>query len=83
MHKAKGGRKPSFSWIPAPDGQTRPAMEVFNHCISIQKFYRMVEQMGGEQVRATYSEEVEALKELATENGIKVLQPQWFAQLFR
>jgi len=43
----------------------------------------MVEQMDREQVLATYADEVEALKELAIENGVKVLGPQWFAQLFR
>jgi len=83
MHKAKRGRRPSFSWVPAPNGQARPARELFDHCISIQKFYRMVEQMDREQVLATYADEVEALKELAIENGVKVLGPQWFAQLFR
>ncbi|OGM99001.1 MAG: hypothetical protein A2915_03510 [Candidatus Yanofskybacteria bacterium RIFCSPLOWO2_01_FULL_41_34] len=81
MYKPKGGRKPTFSWVPAPDGQVRPALELFNYCASIQKFFRKVERMNGGEVLTPYVDELAALRELARENGIRVLGPQWFASL--
>lgn len=81
MYKAKSGPKPTFRWVPAPDGQTKSALGLFDHCMSIQSFYRMVERMDSQQVLAAYADEVEVLRELMTENGIKVAGPQWFARL--
>ena len=75
--------KTLFSWVPPPDGRQRPARELLDYCIGIQRFFFIVKEMSAEQVRATYAVEVEALKEVVTENGIQVLGPQWFAQLFR
>ena len=75
--------KPLFNWVPPPDGRQRPARELMDYCIGIQKFFFKVKEMDAEQVRKTYTEEVVALGELAAENGIKVLEPQWFARLFR
>lgn len=75
--------KPLFNWIQPPDGRMRPARELLDYCIGIQKFFFMVREMNAERVHKTYAEETAALKEIAAENGIQVLQPQWFAQLFR
>jgi hypothetical protein len=77
------GAKPLFNWVPPPDGRMRPARELLDYCIGIQKFFFLVKEMGAEKVRITYADEVAALKEVAAENGIQVIGPQWFAQLFR
>ena len=82
MYKPKGGRKPTFSWVPAPDGQMKLAMELFDHCLAIQSFYRRIEGMDSERVRVTCADEIAVLRELAIEKDIKVLGPQWFASLF-
>ena len=75
--------KPLFNWVPPPDGQMRTNRELVDYCVSIQSFFFSVKEMNADQVRATFPDEVLAVKEVAIEYGIQYVERQWFAKLFR
>ena len=77
--------KPLFSWVPPPDGRTRTNRELVDHCVAVQEFFSVLRDRGmnRDEVQREYAEVLGSMKLVLTENGIRVLEPQWFASLLR
>ena len=77
--------KPLFTWVPAPDGRKRSGRELVDHCVTVQKFFFLLREkrMDREQAQLTYAELLVDMQSTLRENGIRVIEPQWFASLLR
>ena len=71
--------KPLFSWV-APGVDPR---EMLNVSVAVQGFYRKVESMNADEVKRSYQDEIATLKEAMSEKGVLILEPRWFASLFK
>ena len=77
--------KPLFNWVPPPDGRMRTHRELVDHCVTVQKFFLILRDrgMGRDEVQREYADFLVDMKSTLRENGIVVLEPQWFASLLR
>ncbi len=73
--------KPLFRWIVPPDECQREAKDLLAHCASIQKLFLDLKERRLKREDAT--ELFEAVTEVMVENGIELVGPQWFADLFK
>lgn len=77
--------KPLFNWVPPPDGRMRTHRELVDQCVTVQEFFFILRDKGIERDRARheFATLIADMKSVLKENGIQVLEPQWFASLFR
>jgi hypothetical protein len=73
--------KPLFRWVVPPDGRQRSAKELVDHCSNIQTLFFDLRER---RLNVRESKElIEAVAEIMAENGIQVVAPQDFANLFK
>ncbi|MBI2064791.1 MAG: hypothetical protein HYT62_01915 [Candidatus Yanofskybacteria bacterium] len=77
--------KPLFTWVPAPDGRMRTHRELVDHCVTVQEFFFLLREKGmdRDQAQRAYADLLVDMKSILAENGICVIEPQWFASLLR
>ena len=79
------GSKPLFTWVPAPDGRKRSGRELVDYCVTVQEFFFLLRErrMDRDQAERTHAELLVDMRSTLKENGVRVIEPQWFASLLR
>lgn len=76
--------KPLFNWVTPPDGRMRTHRELVDYCVTVQEFFFILRdrEMDRDRAKREFAVLIADMKSALRENGIQVLEPQWFASFF-